>query len=90
MILGTVTGQLWATRKCARLTGHKLLVVRPDVAYRPRADHLIAIDQVGAEVGQQVLVTIGAPGRWAAGDARTPVDAAVSAIVDRVQWEAAS
>ena len=88
MILGRVTGQLWGTRKCGRLSGQKLLVVKPERgAYRPRADHLVAIDEVGAEIGQRVLVCIGAPGRWIAGDERTPVDAAVAAIVDEVTWE---
>jgi len=90
VILGKVMGHLWAAQKSERLTGHKLLLVRPERAYRMRADHLVVIDQVGAEVGQQVIVTIGAPGRWQTGDTRTPIDAAVSAIVDQVQWEAVS
>lgn len=88
MILGTVTGQLWAAHKCERLGGRKLLVVRPERgAYRSRADHVVAIDPLGAQVGQQVLVCIGAPGRWESGDTRTPVDASIAAIVDDVGWE---
>ena len=84
MILGTVTGQVWATRKAGRLVGHKLLVVKPSRSFRLGTDHVIAIDQVGAEVGQQVLVCMGAAGRWQTGDDRTPTDAAICAIVDGV------
>jgi ethanolamine utilization protein EutN len=85
MILGRVTGQLWATQKAERLTGHKLLIVTPERgAYGMQADHVVAIDPVGAEVGQRVLVMIGAPGRHVAGDLRTPIDASIAAIVDDV------
>lgn len=87
MILGTVTGHLWATRKCDRLVGRKLVLVRLDASHRQRADHVVATDDVGAEIGQQVVVCIGAPGRWESGDCRTPIDAAVAAIVDRVEQE---
>jgi len=87
MILGTVTGHLWGTRKSERLTGKKLLFVRLDRSYAHYADHVVAIDDVGAEIGQQVIVCMGAPSRWVAGDSRTPVNAAVAAIVDHVVLE---
>ncbi|HIA04904.1 MAG TPA: ethanolamine utilization protein EutN [Myxococcales bacterium] len=87
MILGTVTGHLWGTRKCARLTGKKLLFVRLERSYNHYADHVVAIDDVGAEIGQQVLICMGAPPRWIAGDTRVPVNAAVAAIVDEVVVE---
>jgi ethanolamine utilization protein EutN len=87
MILGTVTGHLWGTRKCDRLTGKKLLFVRLTRSYNHYADHVVAIDDVGAEIGQQVLVCMGAPPRWIAGDLRVPVNAAIAAIVDEVVLE---
>ncbi len=62
----------------------KLLLVRPEKAYRHYADHVIASDDVGAEVGQRVLVCMGAPGRWIAGDIRTPINASIAAIVYEV------
>ena len=87
MILGTVTGHLWGTCKCERLVGKKLLYVRLDRSYNHYADHVIAIDDVGAAIGQQVVVCMGAPSRWIAGDSRVPVNAAVAAIVDEVVVE---
>jgi ethanolamine utilization protein EutN len=87
MILGRVVGQCWATRKSPRLEGQKLLIVRPLCWYGPdpAADHLVAVDPVGAEVGQDVVVCLGLPARWALHDTRHPVEASVAAIVDRVQ-----
>lgn len=87
MILGRVIGQVWATRKNPRLGGQKLLIVRPLTWHRPihETDHLVAVDPVGAEVGQDVVICLGMPTRKALGDTRTPVEASVAAIVDRVE-----
>jgi len=86
MILGRVIGQVWATRKSPRLDKDKLLLIRPLTSFRldPPADHLVAVDPVGANVGQDVVVCLGTPCRQVLGDTRNPVDAAVAAIVDRV------
>ena len=87
MILGRVVGQVWATRKNPWLEGKKLLIVRPLAWHMPDHDseHLVAVDPVGAEVGQDVIVCLGLPARWALGDIRHPVEASVAAIVDRVE-----
>ena len=90
MILGRVIGQVWATKRNPRLAGHKLLLVRPLAWFRPdhETDHLVAVDPVGAEVGQDVVVCLGLPARWALGDTRHPVDASIAAIVDAVEVSA--
>ena len=87
MILGRVVGQVWATRKHARLERQKMLIIRPLCWYGPDhpTDHLVAVDPIGAEVGQDVVVCLGLPARWVLGDTRYPVEASVAAIVDRVQ-----
>ena len=87
MILGRVMGQVWATRKNTRLEGKKLLIIRPLTWYNPDVDtgHLVCVDTVGAQVGQDVVVCLGAPARWDLGDVRYPVEASVAAIVDRVE-----
>ncbi len=92
MILGSVVGTVWATRKSQRLADLKMVIVRPYFWYRPShaVDNLIAVDKVGAEEGQDVVVCMGAPGRWQAGDARTPIEASVMAIVDRTQIDASA
>jgi ethanolamine utilization protein EutN len=84
MILGRLVGNVWATKKNPRLGNLKLGIVRPYFWYNPShdVDHVIAVDQVGAEIGQDVLVCIGQPGRWVAGDYRCPVEASIMAIVD--------
>jgi ethanolamine utilization protein EutN len=87
MILGRMVGTVWATRKNPRLGNLKLALVRPYFWYDPShdVDHLVAVDQVGAEVGQDVIVCLGQPGRWAAGDFRCPIEASVAAIVDETR-----
>jgi ethanolamine utilization protein EutN len=78
---------VWATRRESRLDGKKLLVVRPHGMYEPPFDgqHLVAIDDVDAGVGDDVVVCLGAPARWSAGGHDMPVDAAVLGVVDRVE-----
>ena len=97
MILGRVVGQVWATRRDARLSRAKLLVVRPTGIYEPAfgqtafgqtasgVRHLVATDELDAGVGDQVVVCLGAPARASAGGNDVPVDAAVMAVVDRAE-----
>ena len=74
MILGTVTGNLWATKKCDALRGQTFLVVE----FGPH--RAVAADLVGAGIGDRVLVTTGSGAR--AGDPNLPCDAAIVAILD--------
>ena len=87
MILGRVIGQVWATKKNSRLNGKKMLIVKPLTWYNPEVDtgHIVCVDQVGAEIGQDVIICVGAPGRWNLGDIRYPVEASIAAIVDEVE-----
>lgn len=86
MQIARVIGTLVATQKHEKLHGGKLLLVQPlTLEDAPRGVPLLAIDAVGAGVGEKVLVVI--EGR-AAGDAvrrkAAPVDAAIIGIIDRV------
>ncbi len=86
MHLARVIGTVVATQKNRKLVGAKLLLVQPlTLEDEPRGVALIAIDSVGAGVGEKVLVVI--EGK-AAGDAlgrkAAAVDAAVIGIVDTV------
>jgi len=89
MILGRVIGQVWATRRDARLARAKLLVIRPHAVYEPAFEsrHLIATDEVDAGVGDDVVVCLGAPARASAGGNDVPVDAAVLGVVDRIELD---
>ena len=74
MIIGTVTGSIWATRKAPCLQGQTFLVVNVGTC------DLVAADQVGAGIGDRVLLATGTVASRYCMDA--PVDAAVVAIVD--------
>jgi microcompartment protein CcmK/EutM len=92
VVLGRVIGTLWSTRRSPRIGGLKLAIVEPlVVAGLPAgADHLVCVDQIGACAGELVLVVFGQPARASTGDERTPIEAAVAAIVDRVNAGEAS
>ena len=87
MILGRVVGEVWATKKHAALDGRKLLVIEPYLWYAPSHEvaHLVAVDAVGAGIGEDVVVCMGDPARRALGGTAFPVEAAVAAIVDRTE-----
>lgn len=74
MILATVTGNFWATKKCESLHGKIFLEVSFD------GRKAVAADLVGAGIGDRVLVTTGSSAR--AGDPTLPCDAAIVAILD--------
>jgi ethanolamine utilization protein EutN len=87
VILGRVVGEVWATRKHPGLEGQKLLIIQPHLWYAPAHEvaHLVAVDPVGAGVGEDVVVCIGHPARQSLGGSNLPIEAAVCAIVDRVE-----
>ncbi len=87
MILGRVVGEVWATRKHPALDGRKLLVIEPYLWYAPAHEvaHLVAVDPVGAGIGEDVVVCMGHPARLSLGSTSTPVEAAVCAIVDHTE-----
>ena len=86
MQIGRVVGTVVATQKHGKLDGAKLLLVQPlGLDDAPRGIALLAIDSVGAGVGERVLLVV--EGR-AAGEAlrrkAAPVDAAIIGIIDQV------
>lgn len=91
MILARVEGSIVATKKNAKMTGNKFLVVRPLVLdspkateFRPGTSTLVAVDSLGAGEGEVVLVVQGSSARLGADDKDSPVDAVVIGIVDTV------
>jgi len=92
MFLAEVIGQVVATKKDDHLIGRKLLVLRPKLVddkdnskFKDGQNTIIAIDTVGAGVGEFVLFCQGSSARQAADLKPVPVDAAVVAIVDCVE-----
>ncbi|MGE5182374.1 MAG: EutN/CcmL family microcompartment protein [Acidobacteriota bacterium] len=85
MVLAKVIGTLVASRKEPTLEGLKLLVVRAcDVDGNPNGGIAIAVDAVGAGVGEVVLYASGSSARQTQATQNRPVDATIMAIVDAV------
>ncbi|MBC8044427.1 MAG: EutN/CcmL family microcompartment protein [Rhizobacter sp.] len=85
MILGKVVGTLWATRKDESLVGMKLQIVRQvGLDYQPKESFVIAVDSVGAGVGEIVLVATGSSARQTELTKNKPIDAVIMAIVDKL------
>ena len=85
--VGTIVGTVVSTQKHAKLHGAKLLLVQPELPDgTAKGTVVLAIDSVGAGVGERVLFVI--EGK-AAGDALgrkgAPVDAAIIGIVDALE-----
>ena len=68
MYLATVVGQVWATRKEPSLSGLRLLVVRPYLRGGDDSkETMVAVDPIGADLGERVLVVMGRAARHAIG-----------------------
>ena len=68
MLVGTVIGKVWATRKEETLEGLRLLMVRPWLSNgQETAESVVAVDPIGADVGEKVLVVFGRAARHAIG-----------------------
>ena len=92
MVLGKVIGTLVASRKEPTIEGLKLLVVRAcdvDGSFSSSATGaiVVAVDAVGAGVGEVVLYASGSSARQTQVTQNRPVDATIMAIVDQVALE---
>ncbi len=94
MELARVIGTLWATAKDPQLTGDRMLVVQPlDARRQPSGSPLVAVDTVGAGLGEIVFYTTAYEAvipwkRRHAGMTMAGLDAAIVGIVDRVDLAA--
>jgi microcompartment protein CcmK/EutM len=85
MRLGRVVGTVTGTVKERSLTGHKLLMVDLVDADGAVVDRqVVAVDAVGAGVGDVVLVAGGSAARQAASAVGVPADLAVVMVVEEV------
>lgn len=79
MVIGKVVGSIVSTRKCENLIGNKFMVVEP-LEEMSAGGRFVAIDNIGAGIGETVLVATGSAAR--VGMENAPVDAAIVGIVD--------
>lgn len=82
MIKGIVTSHIVSTKKQDSLVGSKFMEVRIVENDLPTDKYLVAVDSVGAGIGETVLVTLGSSARLALTNTNAPVDAVIVGIVD--------
>ena len=85
MIIGKVVGSLFSTRKSEKLVGNKYMIVEPVESMRNTGSRLVAIDIIGAGIGEYVLVAQGSAARIGCDMADAPIDAAIVGIIDEGQ-----
>jgi len=91
MYLAKVEGSVVATKKDVSMNGRKLLLLRPQLVdekdptkFRPGANTIVAVDTLGAGIGEMVMFCQGSSARLAPGMKDAPVDAVIIGIVDSV------
>lgn len=85
MIIGKVVGSLFSTRKSEKLVGNKFMIVEPVETMKTVGERVVAIDIIGAGIGEYVLVAQGSAARIGCDMADAPVDAAIVGIIDEGQ-----
>jgi len=96
MNLARVRGTVVATQRSDKVEGARWLLVEDcDQGGAGKGEYLVALDMVGADRGQLVLLTQGSSCRWTSRTDDRPMDTLVVAIVDAidqggvVRWPAA-
>ena len=83
MVIGKVVGSVVSTRKNTNLIGNKFLIIDP-IEDMGISNKIVAIDNVGAGIGEIVLVATGSAARVGCGQKDAPIDAAIVGIVDEL------
>lgn len=81
MKLGKVIGNVVSSKKVEELMGMKLLTV--ELLYTSKKEVIVAIDKVGAGIGDVVIVTLGSASGNAF-DKPRPIDATIVGIADNL------
>jgi microcompartment protein CcmK/EutM len=86
VLLGKVVGTVVASQKEKALDGSRFLLVRGlDLEGKETSSLVVAVDAVGAGVGEVVLYASGSSARQTAATKDRPVDATIMAIVDELE-----
>jgi microcompartment protein CcmK/EutM len=93
MFLAKVIGNVVATQKNEKFSGMKLLLIQPYVNREGKlaasGSSVVAVDSVGAGLGECVLFTQGSSARLTPATKDAPVDAVIVGIVDSVEVDGA-
>lgn len=83
MRLAKVIGSAWTTQKEKGMENIKLLITQPLNKKREyEGHHVVAMDRLGAGVGELVLITEGLAAQKICEEKKPPIDAAVVGIID--------
>ena len=83
MKTGVIIGTIVATRKDDSMVGHKLLVTQQvDLNMKPIGQVFIAVDAVGAGVGDYILFSTGSAARNSVQKPKSSIDTAIVGIID--------
>jgi ethanolamine utilization protein EutN len=93
MFIGKIIGNVVSTQKNEKFRGMKLLLVQPYITKEGRlqisGSSVVAVDSVGAGVGECVLFTQGSSARLTPTTKDAPVDTVIVGIVDVIELEGA-
>src|SRR5688572_32922463 len=88
MFLARIEGSVVSTKKEASMNGRKLLLLRPQLVddkdptkFRPGQNTIVAVDTIGAGIGEMFVFCQGSSARRAGGVKEARVDAVVIVIV---------
>lgn len=89
MFLAKVIGNVVATQKNDKLQGMKLLLIQPYInkeqALVQSGSSVVAVDSVGAGLGECILFTQGSSARLTPTTKDAPVDCVIVGIVDMIE-----
>ncbi|MGA2135725.1 MAG: EutN/CcmL family microcompartment protein [Bryobacteraceae bacterium] len=90
MLIARVVGEMVATHKHPSHEGRNLLMVQPlNLDGSNRGDAVVALDAIGAGIGDRVLLTTdGYAAMSSVGRMQSPIDMAVIGFIDRVDLDA--
>lgn len=85
MIIGKVIGNLWSTKKDDKLNGKRFLIIKKiNKNNKVDGEICVAVDKIGAGIGENVLVTTGTNAKYTFENEIIPIDMAIIGIIDSI------
>ena len=85
MLLAKVKDTIVSTQKNEKLVGAKFMICKVLKDGKDTDQSVLAVDSVGAGIGETVIITEGSNAKYACAQESTPVDAVIIGIVDEGQ-----
>ncbi|MHC1681537.1 MAG: EutN/CcmL family microcompartment protein [Clostridiaceae bacterium] len=86
MYIAKIVGTVVTTQKNEDLIGKKILIVQPlDVKYLPQGNCEVAVDSVGAGIGEIVLVATESNASKVFNNPDSPIDRVIIGIIDSIE-----